>query len=155
MSQRDPDSDSDSDTTLGDKYGWSIGLSPNGDLNRNAIDQYQIKSDEPLVVQSLRVCLLTPKGYDPLRPEYGLNVFQAFGTNDSELRMAIRDAIGPDATGIERVERIEDIDIDRTVGVRHDVDVNISVVLADPSAGPFNFSFALRSRNYPLTGGGE
>lgn len=130
----------------GSEYGWTVGLTRNGDLRRNALHQYAIIYDERAVIQDLKVAMLTPQGFDPLRPEYGLDVFRAFGTNNAELRMAIHDCIGPHAAGIERVEQVDEIEIERIEGDRENVDINITVSLVD--SGTQNFDFALRRRQY-------
>lgn len=149
MSQRQPNpNEVESDATdPGGRWGWTLGLGAQGDLRRNALNEYALIYDEDAVVQSLKVALLTPEGFDPLRPRYGLDYSRAFGENDPQLRLAIHDAIGPNAAGIKRVENIERININREAGDRDNVSLYIVVSLR--SGGVRSFPFALQTSNYP------
>lgn len=143
MSTRD---DRDQDTEPGSDYGWTIMLDAGGDLATDSLKRLRRTYDVPAVVQALKVALSTPEGTDPLRPDYGLDYFQALGGTDADLRRAIHDCIGPNAAGIERVERIDDIEIDRRPGQRDDIDVTITVRLVDASV--VEFTFGLRERSF-------
>ena len=130
----------------GDEYGWTCALTTTGDLKQTSLNRLALIHDENAVVQSLKVALATPEGFDPLRPNYGLDLFRAFGTTDAEFRLAIEDCIGPNAEGIERVQRIDNIEINRLPGERSGIDVTIAVTLRDSTH--VQFRYGLRPRNY-------
>lgn len=118
--------------------GYTYGLTNTGDLRLNPVNQPTEITGAEAIVQDLKVALLTPKGSDPLRPEYGLDYLQAAGTNDQALRGAIIDAIGPEAD--PRVRNITQIAIDRPGGDRENTRVVISLTLRDGSAVAIEFS---------------
>lgn len=82
-----------------------------------------------MIARQLARTLLTQKGEDPLRPEFGLDRQKALGESDLHTKEAIRDAIGPDAD--PRVQRLEpsDIEITRPRGDRENATVEITVHL--------------------------
>jgi hypothetical protein len=91
--------------------------------------------DGPVMVgRQLARALLTRKGEDPFRPEFGLDLEMALGESDLHTKEAIRDAIGPDAD--PRVQRLEpsDIEISRPRGNREEtvVEVTAHLVSGDP-----------------------
>lgn len=117
--------------------GYTYGLTNGGDLRLNAVNQPAEVTGTDAIVQDLKIALLTPQGSDPMRPEFGLDYLQAAGTNDQSLRGALADAIGPEAD--PRVQRIEEIEIDRSGGDREGVQVTIHLLLVDGSAVSIEF----------------
>lgn len=119
----------DESTEPGAKYGYTAALDDEGDLKIN--DRHRTASvyDRNAVVQDAKVALLTPKGFDPFRPEFGLNVFRAIGTSDEELRGAVIDAI--ESMNDDRIERITDVSISRPDGNREETYVEITLELTD------------------------
>ena len=101
------------------------------------------------IIQDLKIALLTPEGpdvarSDPIRPDYGRNIFRLLGErghNQAPFRAEIRRTIGPDAD--PRVERIVDIDIsyDPDPGNREGVYVTVVVDLVDYGT-PRSFDFS-------------
>jgi len=132
----------------GGEYGTSIALTETGGLKQNKSNKFSEIHDVKAVVQDLKVCLLTPRGADPLRPEYGLDILRrlgedpsnpsAIGTSDAEFRVAVREAIGPRAD--DRVSTINQININRPDGDRSSVSITVNLTLEDGSRTQFSFS---------------
>lgn len=131
----------------GGEYGETPALTSNGDLKQDAMYRFETVTDVQAVIQDLKVCLLTPKGADPMRPEYGLDIFRtveenpefsAIGTSDAEFKVAIQEAIGPRAD--DRVSSIDDVIIDRAVGDRSNITVTIRLTLEEGPLAQFSFS---------------
>jgi hypothetical protein len=82
-----------------------------------------------MVARQLARTLLTRKGEDPFRPDFGLDLEMALGESDLHTTEAIIDAIGPDAD--PRVQRLapSDIEIDRDRGDRESATVAVTVHL--------------------------
>ena len=147
------------DIAPGERYGYNFGLTHSGDLNEAPNGTYQVIYDEDTVVQDLKVCLATPKGSDPFRPEYGLNQFEAIGTSDGRLRQEIIRAIGPrqgppgSGQGDPRVERVTKCEITRPPNDRENTTVDIAVKLIDGTNR--SFTFPITRRGPTASGGGQ
>jgi len=97
----------------GSRYGKALALDADGDLivRRGSFARVY---DQDAVIQDLKVALLTPEGpdvprSDPIRPDYGRDIFRMLGESVGSFRREIRRTIGPDAD--PRVESILNIDI--------------------------------------------
>lgn len=121
-----------------ERPGYTYGLTNSGDIRLNALHQPATVEGAQAIVQDLKVALLTPKGSDPMRPEFGLDYLQAAGTNDQALRGALIDAVGPDAD--PRVQRVDQILIDRDQDQREGVRVTINLTLVNGSAVSIEFT---------------
>lgn len=119
----------DDETTPGSKYGYTAALTDKGDLKINDLNRLANVYDHGAVVQDAKVALLTPKGFDPFRPDFGINVFRAIGTSDEQLRGAIIDCIR--SMNDDRIDRVADVDISRPDGDREDTHVVITLELTD------------------------
>lgn len=133
----------------GERYGFTAGLSQDGDVIINSDGTVRRKYDEAAVVQDLKVILLSYVGDDIFRPELGVDVLAATGTTDARLKLEIRKAIGPNEAGIERVESVDSIDIDRALGSREDVVVSIAVTLVE-SPGVRTFDFGISRDEFQI-----
>ena len=78
-------------------------------------------------VQELKILLETIRGEDPFAPEHGLRLFEAVGTSDAILEREIRDALSRD----DRVESIDEVEIDRDTPGARVADVSVGVTLVD------------------------
>ncbi|ADJ14463.1 hypothetical protein [Halalkalicoccus jeotgali] len=140
-----------------DSYGEAMGFDHvSGDFRRDARNRVRVLRGPQMVAEQLVRTLLTPcedrydedfhraSGTDPFRPEYGLDRSKLLGTSEALAKEAIIEAIGPDADS--RVARLApgDIELDRTAGNRDDVEVHITVYLADGT--PVEFATQLRGR---------
>ena len=121
----------------GDEYGYTFGLTSDGDLRINDLKELPEIHDENAVVQDLKVALATKRGEDPIRPEYGLDTLAAVGEGDMRLRAEIGRTIGPNAD--PRVARVNEIEIERQPGQREDVNVIVTVTLRDGTLTTFEF----------------
>lgn len=148
MSSTPPYNNSVEEPEEGEQYGTVVALTAEGDLKQNEIYEFAEINDVKAVVQDLKVALLTPQGADPMRPEYGLDILRrsqespddpsAIGTSDAEFRVAVHEAIGPRAD--PRVLSIDQIEINRTEGDRSQVEVFVTITLADGPQTRFSFS---------------
>ena len=140
-----------------DSYGEAMGFDhTTGNFRRDARNRVRVLRGPRMVAEQLVRTLLTPRedrydpdvvsaeGTDPFRPEYGLDRSKVLGKSEALAKEAIIEAIGPDAE--PRVARLApgDIELDRTAGNRHDIEVHITVYLADGT--PVEFATALRGQ---------
>lgn len=119
-------------------FGYTAALAHDGDLLNNKHNRVQDIFGPPAVVQDAKVTLLTPKGSDPFRPDYGLDVFRAVGTSDEQLKAAIRDAI--ESMDDDRIRRINRIEVTRPGDERDDTRVRIDLQLINDESVEFAFS---------------
>lgn len=128
----------DDDLEPGDEYGYTFGLTSTGDLQINRLKKFREIEDINAVVQDLKIALMTVQGEDPMREEFGLDIFEAVGTSDPRLRAEIGATIGPNAD--PRVQRVNEVAINREGGNREDVTVEITVTLRDGTMTSFDFT---------------
>lgn len=121
----------------GDEYGYTFGLTRSGDIRINHLKKFHNIHDVDAVVQDLKIALMTYQGEDPMRPDYGLDIFEAAGTSDQRLIAEIGATIGPNAD--PRVQRVNEVEIDREGGNREDVDVTVTLTLRDGTVTSFEF----------------
>jgi len=143
---KDPLQPNDKRTDPGETYGTTWSVTSDADIAFGELGKIIPKHDVDAVVQHLKVTLLTPEGAHPFLDDYGLDVFQAIGTSNEQLKMAIRGAIGPEAQGIERVESIPNIELSKEGQDRYDINAAIEVKLLDGRY--FEFDFGVREDAY-------
>jgi phage baseplate assembly protein W len=85
-------------------------------------------------VQELKILLSTIRGEDPFAPEHGLRLFEAVGTSDAILEREIRIAL----QGDDRVESVDDVEINRDSSGARVADVTVTVTLVDQDQVQFS-----------------
>lgn len=128
----------------GDEYGWTFGLDSSGDLKINEKKNLSRRYDVDAVIQDLKIALMTVEGEDPMREDYGLDIFEAAGTSFDRLRAEIGRTIGPNQD--PRVQRVNEVNFIRDSGDREGVEVEVTVTLRDGTMESFSFDPGMRVR---------
>lgn len=89
---------------------WTFAVDSAGDLVLTDNQTVRIASGEQATVQDLKVALATYRGTDPRDPEFGLNVFNAIGSNQA-LKREVRKTLEYDDYRHNRVSAVREIEV--------------------------------------------
>lgn len=109
------------------KFKRTLELDADGGLHVDEQRELVFVNGPAGVSQELKTRLHTRRGEDPFNPEFGLRIFRITGAPDEVVIREIRDALLRD----DRVDQVDDVEIDRTTGDPRVIDVDIQVTLVD------------------------